>query len=257
VAECTRRWSSITITLCSEATNVPGCDCGLVRPARAGWVDRPADGLHPALYAGKIDGGRQFVSDYPVPFDLAGTSIRNAQPRLYGHAHRRAHTRAERRQNTCRLFPHLNPAIATIAPMGTFAAAFLSRPLGAVVFGHFGDQLGRKKTLVATLYTNCGRVIRSRMRGHRQGSSRTSRSGPRRQIRLAQCGTRCATRNSFVCAMKRRTVAIRSSIVSCARLRHSCWFRQPSSISSTRQGDPVLNWSPVTERYWYAGYFYD
>jgi metabolite-proton symporter len=48
-------------------------------------------------------------------------------------------------------FPHLNPATATIASMGTFATAFLSRPLGAVVFGHFGDRLGRKKTLVATL----------------------------------------------------------------------------------------------------------
>jgi metabolite-proton symporter len=48
-------------------------------------------------------------------------------------------------------FPHLGPAMATIASMGTFAAAFLSRPLGAVVFGHFGDRLGRKKTLVGTL----------------------------------------------------------------------------------------------------------
>jgi metabolite-proton symporter len=48
-------------------------------------------------------------------------------------------------------FPHLSPAMATIASMGTFAAAFLSRPLGAVVFGYFGDRLGRKKTLIATL----------------------------------------------------------------------------------------------------------
>jgi metabolite-proton symporter len=48
-------------------------------------------------------------------------------------------------------FPHLNPAMATTASMGTLAASFLSRPLGAAVFGHFGDRLGRKKTLVATL----------------------------------------------------------------------------------------------------------
>jgi metabolite-proton symporter len=48
-------------------------------------------------------------------------------------------------------FPNLSPAMATIASMGTFATAFLSRPLGGVVFGHFGDRLGRKKTLVATL----------------------------------------------------------------------------------------------------------
>jgi metabolite-proton symporter len=48
-------------------------------------------------------------------------------------------------------FPHLSAAMATIASMGTFSAAFLSRPLGAVIFGHLGDRLGRKKILVATL----------------------------------------------------------------------------------------------------------
>ena len=48
-------------------------------------------------------------------------------------------------------FPHLSPAVAMVASMGTFATAFLSRPVGAAVFGYFGDRLGRKKTLVATL----------------------------------------------------------------------------------------------------------
>jgi metabolite-proton symporter len=48
-------------------------------------------------------------------------------------------------------FPHLGPTLATIASMGTFATAFLSRPVGAAVFGYFGDRLGRKKTLIATL----------------------------------------------------------------------------------------------------------
>jgi metabolite-proton symporter len=48
-------------------------------------------------------------------------------------------------------FPNLSAATATIASMGTFATAFVSRPLGAVIFGYFGDRLGRKKTLVATL----------------------------------------------------------------------------------------------------------
>ncbi|OBK17192.1 MFS transporter [Mycobacterium asiaticum] len=48
-------------------------------------------------------------------------------------------------------FPNLSPALATIASMGTFAAAFVSRPLGGAVFGHFGDRLGRKATLVATM----------------------------------------------------------------------------------------------------------
>jgi metabolite-proton symporter len=48
-------------------------------------------------------------------------------------------------------FPQLSPAMATIASMGTFGSAFVSRPVGAAVFGHFGDRQGRKKTLVATL----------------------------------------------------------------------------------------------------------
>lgn len=48
-------------------------------------------------------------------------------------------------------FPHLSQLTATIASLGTFAAAFLSRPLGAVVFGHFGDRIGRKRVLVLTL----------------------------------------------------------------------------------------------------------
>ncbi|WP_156688925.1 MFS transporter [Mycobacterium sp. Marseille-P9652] len=48
-------------------------------------------------------------------------------------------------------FPHLSTTVAMIASMGTFAAAFLSRPLGAAVFGYYGDRIGRKKTLIATL----------------------------------------------------------------------------------------------------------
>ena len=48
-------------------------------------------------------------------------------------------------------FPHLGVTMATVASMATFAAAFLSRPIGAAFFGHFGDRLGRKSTLIATL----------------------------------------------------------------------------------------------------------
>lgn len=48
-------------------------------------------------------------------------------------------------------FPNLTPGVAMIASMGTFATAFLSRPVGAAVFGYFGDRLGRKKTLISTL----------------------------------------------------------------------------------------------------------
>jgi MFS family permease len=48
-------------------------------------------------------------------------------------------------------FPSLGESAGTWASVATFGVAFLFRPLGAIVFGHFGDRLGRKKTLVATL----------------------------------------------------------------------------------------------------------
>ena len=48
-------------------------------------------------------------------------------------------------------FPSLGGSAGTWAAVATFGVAFLFRPLGAIVFGHFGDRLGRKKTLVATL----------------------------------------------------------------------------------------------------------
>ena len=49
-------------------------------------------------------------------------------------------------------FPQLGATAGTIASLGTFATAFISRPIGAAVFGYYGDRLGRKKTLIATLF---------------------------------------------------------------------------------------------------------
>ncbi|MFC9839364.1 MFS transporter [Rhodococcus sp. NPDC127530] len=48
-------------------------------------------------------------------------------------------------------FPALGTAAGTVASFATFAVAFVARPLGAAIFGHFGDRIGRKKTLVSTL----------------------------------------------------------------------------------------------------------
>ncbi|HEX4870423.1 MAG TPA: MFS transporter [Moraxellaceae bacterium] len=48
-------------------------------------------------------------------------------------------------------FPGLDPLTGTLAAFGTYAVGFLARPLGAVVFGHYGDRLGRKSMLLATL----------------------------------------------------------------------------------------------------------
>ena len=50
-------------------------------------------------------------------------------------------------------FPAGDAAIATLESLATFALAFFARPLGAVIFGHFGDRKGRKATLVAALMT--------------------------------------------------------------------------------------------------------
>jgi metabolite-proton symporter len=50
-------------------------------------------------------------------------------------------------------FPTGNETTALLASFGVFGAAMVARPLGAVVFGHFGDKFGRKATLVASLLT--------------------------------------------------------------------------------------------------------
>jgi len=56
------------------------------------------------------------------------------------------------------VFPRLffaagNPTLATLQSLATFALAFFARPIGSVLFGHFGDRIGRKATLVAALLT--------------------------------------------------------------------------------------------------------
>src|ERR1700712_5660923 len=50
-------------------------------------------------------------------------------------------------------FPSSDPASATLQSLATFALAFFARPIGSAIFGHFGDRVGRKATLVAALLT--------------------------------------------------------------------------------------------------------
>lgn len=50
-------------------------------------------------------------------------------------------------------FPASDPASSTLASLATFAIAFIARPIGSALFGHFGDRIGRKKTLVFALST--------------------------------------------------------------------------------------------------------
>ena len=56
------------------------------------------------------------------------------------------------------VFPHLffpdhDTTTATLKSLATFAIAFIARPVGSAIFGHFGDRIGRKATLVAALLT--------------------------------------------------------------------------------------------------------
>jgi metabolite-proton symporter len=50
-------------------------------------------------------------------------------------------------------FPASNPASSVLASLATFAIAFVARPIGSAIFGHFGDRIGRKRTLVLALST--------------------------------------------------------------------------------------------------------
>ena len=75
---------------------------------------------------------------------LAGTSIEWYDFFLYGTAAAIIFPKA--------FFPADMPyMIALIASFSTFAVGFLARPLGGIVFGHFGDRVGRKQTLVIAL----------------------------------------------------------------------------------------------------------
>ena len=75
---------------------------------------------------------------------LAGTSIEWYDFFLYGTAAALIFPRA--------FFPaDMPPMVALIAAFGTFAVGFIARPIGGIVFGHFGDRFGRKKALVTAL----------------------------------------------------------------------------------------------------------
>ncbi|QSW34075.1 shikimate transporter [Leclercia pneumoniae] len=49
-------------------------------------------------------------------------------------------------------FPQIGPAMGTLAAFATFGVGFIFRPLGGIIFGHFGDKLGRKRMLMLTVW---------------------------------------------------------------------------------------------------------
>lgn len=48
-------------------------------------------------------------------------------------------------------FPKLDPLTGTLASLGTFAVGFFARPFGSIIFGHYGDRIGRKTSLMVTM----------------------------------------------------------------------------------------------------------
>src|SRR6266478_5676601 len=48
-------------------------------------------------------------------------------------------------------FPKADPLVGTLEAFGVYAVGFVARPIGAAIFGHYGDRLGRKAALIATL----------------------------------------------------------------------------------------------------------
>src|SRR6059036_4265724 len=50
-----------------------------------------------------------------------------------------------------KFFPQSDPFVGTLLAFSTYFVGFAARPVGAVIFGHFGDRIGRKASLIATL----------------------------------------------------------------------------------------------------------
>src|SRR5437868_10974306 len=74
---------------------------------------------------------------------MAGTTIEWYDFYLYGTAAALVFNRV--------FFPTFDPIAGTLAAYATYAVGFAARPLGGLVFGHFGDRIGRKSMLVLTL----------------------------------------------------------------------------------------------------------
>eukprot|EP01133_Synstelium_polycarpum_P021209 gene21209-25482_t len=120
-------------------------------------TDNPEDGvgdyrLHRSAMSDKISNST--TSDgKPLPekaarsrvamATLAGTTLEWYDFFLYGTAAALIFNK--------QFFPSLSPTAGTLAAFSTFAVGFIARPVGGLVFGHFGDRIGRKATLVVSL----------------------------------------------------------------------------------------------------------
>lgn len=100
---------------------------------------------HPESYASPADSPPVNSRGKVVIASLVGTAIEFFDFYIYATA-------------AVIVFPHIffpqgDETVATLQSLATFAIAFVARPIGSAVFGHFGDRIGRKATLVASLLT--------------------------------------------------------------------------------------------------------
>lgn len=88
---------------------------------------------------------RRSAKDYVVAgwASMAGTTIEWYDFFLYGTAAALVFNKV--------FFPTLDPVLGTLAAFATYGVGFIGRPMGGIVFGHFGDKIGRKSMLMATL----------------------------------------------------------------------------------------------------------
>ncbi|WP_186208804.1 MFS transporter [Burkholderia gladioli] len=88
---------------------------------------------------------RRTAKDYVVAgwASMAGTTIEWYDFFLYGTAAALVFNKI--------FFPTLDPLLGTMAAFATYGVGFIGRPMGGIVFGHFGDRIGRKSMLMATL----------------------------------------------------------------------------------------------------------
>lgn len=105
----------------------------------------PAQGasLTSAETDGSVDGTRQPNMKRVASASFIGTVIEFYDFGIYGVAAALVFPQI--------FFPALGTAAGVAASFATFGVAFVARPLGSVIFGHFGDRYGRKKTLIATM----------------------------------------------------------------------------------------------------------
>ena len=106
-------------------------------------VDTTADN---ATSAGKLTAAARDSVKTVIAASMVGTAIEFYDFYAYG-------TAAANSFPTVFFSDTTNPTVALLLSLVTFAVAFIARPVGSLIFGHFGDRLGRKKTLVVSLMT--------------------------------------------------------------------------------------------------------